>query len=258
MPSLKDSELRYRRLFEAAQDGILILDAETGAITDVNPFLINMLGYSREEFVEKKLWEVGAFKDIEASQDAFEALQKNEYIRYEDLPLKAKDGRLIQVEFVSNVYLVGDEKVIQCNIRDITERKQAQDALLKSEALLREQSVRDHLTGLFNRRYMEETLERELLRASRKQLSLGIIMLDVDDFKRFNDTYGHAAGDAILRELGNLLLGHVRGEDIPCRYGGDEFIIVLPDASREVTRERAERIMRACPALPSPIRRANP
>jgi len=239
---IKTSELRYRRLFEAAQDGILILDAETGAITDVNPFLIKMLGYSREEFVEKKLWEVGAFKDVEASQDAFEALQKNEYIRYEDLPLRGKDGRLIQVEFVSNVYLVGGEKVIQCNIRDITERKQAEDALLKSEALLREQSVRDHLTGLFNRRYMEETLERELLRASRKQLSLGIIMLDVDDFKRFNDTCGHAAGDAILRELGNLLLKQVRGEDIPCRYGGDEFLIVLPDASRAVTFERAELI----------------
>jgi diguanylate cyclase (GGDEF)-like protein/PAS domain S-box-containing protein len=237
--SLKDSELRYRRLFEAAQDGILILDAETGAITDVNPFLINMLGYSREELMKKKLWEVGAFKDIKVSKNAFHALQKNEYIRYKDLPLRAKGGKLIQVEFVSNVYLAGGEKVIQCNIRDITERKQAQDALLKSEALLREQSVRDHLTGLFNRRYMEETLERELLRASRKQLSLGIIMLDVDDFKRFNDTYGHAAGDAILRELGNLLRGHVRGEDIPCRYGGDEFIVVLPDTSRVVTCERA-------------------
>jgi diguanylate cyclase (GGDEF)-like protein/PAS domain S-box-containing protein len=239
---IRTSELRYRRLFEAAQDGILLLDAETGAITDVNPFLVDMLGYSREEFVEKKLWEVGAFKDIEASQEAFEALQKNEYIRYEDLPLRAKDGRLIQVEFVSNVYLVDDEKVIQCNIRDITERAQAQAALLKSEARLREQSVRDHLTGLFNRRYMEETLERELLRASRKQLSLGIIMLDVDHFKRFNDTWGHAAGDEILRELGGLLLRQVRGEDIACRYGGDEFIIVLPDASREVTRERAELI----------------
>ncbi len=242
---IQTSELRYRRLFEAAQDGILILDAETGAITDVNPFLIHMLGYTREELLEKRLWEVGAFQDIEASKEAFQALQKNEYIRYKDLPLKAKDGRLIQVEFVSNVYMAGNEKVIQCNIRDITERKQAQEALLKSEALLREQSVRDHLTGVFNRRYMEETLERELLRATRKGLSVGIIMLDVDYFKRFNDTYGHAAGDVILRELGSLLLKHVRGEDIPSRYGGDEFIIVLPDASQDVTRKRAELICKA-------------
>jgi diguanylate cyclase (GGDEF)-like protein/PAS domain S-box-containing protein len=240
--NIKTSELRYRRLFEAAQDGILLLDAETGMITDVNPFLVHMLGYTRREFVEKKLWEVGAFKDIEASQEAFEALQKNEYIRYEDLPLRAKDGRLIQVEFVSNVYLVDGEKVIQCNIRDITERIQAQNALLKSEARLREMSVRDYLTGLFNRRYMEETLERELLLASRKGLSLGILMIDVDDFKQFNDNFGHAAGDAVLRELGTLLRGHFRGEDIACRYGGDEFIIVLLDASLEITRDRAERL----------------
>jgi diguanylate cyclase (GGDEF)-like protein len=89
---------------------------------------------------------------------------------------------------------------------------------------------------------MEETLERELLRASRKGLSLGIMMLDVDHFKRFNDTWGHAAGDKILRELGSLLLGQVRGEDVASRYGGDEFIIILPDASREVTRERANRL----------------
>ena len=133
--TLKDSELRYRRLFETAQDGILILDAETGMIADVNPYLIKMLGYSRAEFVKKKLWEVGAFKDIEASKEAFEALQQKEYIRYEDLPLKTKDGQLIQVEFVSNVYLVGVEKVIQCNIRDITARRRAEEALLKAGAL---------------------------------------------------------------------------------------------------------------------------
>lgn len=133
MQKLINSELRYRRLFEATQDGILILNARTGMIEDVNPYLIKMLGYSREEFVKKKLWEVGAFRDIEASKDAFEVLQDREYIRYEDLPLKTKDGRLIQVEFVSNVYLVGDEKVIQCDIRDITEHRQIIAALQENE-----------------------------------------------------------------------------------------------------------------------------
>ena len=131
--SLQNSELRYRRLFEAAQDGILILDAGTGLVEDVNPYLIIMLGYTRTEFIKKKLWEVGAFKDVEASKDAFEALQENEYIRYDDLPLKAKGGWLVPVEFVSNVYMVGNEKVIQCNIREITERKRADAALRESE-----------------------------------------------------------------------------------------------------------------------------
>ena len=240
--ALEESEARYRRLFETAKDGILILDGDTGRITDVNPFLQDLLGYSKTELVGKALWEIGPVRDITASQEAMRQLQNMDYIRYEDLPLETKAGERKQVEFVSNVYMAGVSKVIQCNIHDITERKQAYDALVKSEALLREQSVRDHLTGLFNRRYMEETLERELLRAARRQHSLGIIMLDVDDFKCINDAGGHAAGDAILRELGNLLLGYVRGEDITCRYGGDEFIIVLPDASREVTRERAELI----------------
>lgn len=239
---LKDSEVRYRRLFEAAQDGILILDAETGAITDVNPFMINLLGYSREEFIEKKLWEVGAFQDAQASKEAFLALQKDQYIRYKDLPLRTKDGHLISVEFVSNVYQAGDEKVIQCNIRDITEQKKEQDALAKSEADLREQSVRDYLTGLFNRRYMEETLKRELSRATRKVLPLGLIMFDVDDFKRFNDTWGHAAGDEILIQIANVLHKQFRGEDIACRYGGDEFIIILPDTSPQATFERANLI----------------
>jgi PAS domain S-box-containing protein len=124
--SLKNSELYYRRLFEAAQDGILILDARTGRIEDANPSLSKMLGYSHEEFVEKKLWEVGAFRDIEASRYNFEALHENESIHDEDLSLRAKDGRLIQVEFDCTSYLVGNEKLVQCNIRDITERKRAE------------------------------------------------------------------------------------------------------------------------------------
>ena len=236
----KNSELRYRRLFETAQDGILILDAKTGAITDVNPFLIHMLGYSRDEFIGKKLWEVGAFKDIEASKDAFKILKKKKYIRYKDLPLLAKNGKIFPVEFVSNVYMVGNEKVIQCNIRDITERKEALNELKRSETILRELSVRDPLTGLFNRRYMEETLKRELSRESRKNLSLGIIMLDLDNLKHFNDEYGHATGDTILIELAKILLRFVRYEDFSSRIGGDEFIVVLPDATKKITQERAE------------------
>src|ERR1043166_4778905 len=116
------SELRYRRLFETAQDGILILDAESGEIMDVNPFLIDLLDYPFGELRGRKLWEIGQFKDIAASPAAFETLQQNEYIRYENLPLRRRDGKEIHVEFVSNVYWVETDKVIQCNIRDITPR----------------------------------------------------------------------------------------------------------------------------------------
>jgi two-component system, cell cycle sensor histidine kinase and response regulator CckA len=124
--ALRDSEARYRRLFETAQDGILLLDAETGLITDVNPFLVKLLDYSRAEFLGKALWEIGLFKDIDASKDAFRELQEKGYVRYEDLPLKTKGGRAINVEFVSNAYGVNSERVIQCNVRDITQRKHAE------------------------------------------------------------------------------------------------------------------------------------
>jgi PAS domain S-box-containing protein len=130
--ALQASEIRYRRLFETAQDGILILDAETGQIDDVNPFLIHMLGYTYSDFQGKKLWEIGAFKDIGTSKKMFAALQREGYIRYEDLPLKTKDGREIDVEFVSNVYQADHHKVIQCNIRDITDRKLAEEEVRKA------------------------------------------------------------------------------------------------------------------------------
>jgi len=124
---LQASETRYRRLFETAQDGILILDADTGQINDVNPFLVDMLGYTPAEFLGKKLWEIGAFKDTEASKAAFAELQRKGYVRYEDLPLATRDRREIAVEFVSNVYPVNHHNVIQCNIRNITDRKQAEE-----------------------------------------------------------------------------------------------------------------------------------
>lgn len=123
---LRTSEVRYRRLFEAARDGILMLNAATLKITDVNPFLTELLGYTRDEFIGKELWELGFFQDKKASQDAFRELQEKGFIRYEDLPLQTTRGELRDVEFICNVYDEGGDPVIQCNIRDISERKRAQ------------------------------------------------------------------------------------------------------------------------------------
>jgi len=408
---LKASELRYRRLFETAKDGIFILDADTGRITDVNPFLEDMLGYSHTELVGKALWQIGPVKDIAASQEALRHLQDKEYIRYDNLPLETKAGERRQVEFVSNVYLVEGWRVIQCNVRDITSRKHAeagihtanlelvalvaelqkrdqemqvlngmhdlllscktqaeayqvialkaselfpggsgclaifhawdqqlemvaqwggevkvdslfsledcwalrrgqrhevidpqagllcrhfvhppqtgyvclplmvqgetlgvlcligiaawkderqvnqhQLAVMMGEAIklalsnlklreeLREQATHDPLTGLFNRRYLEESLSRELYRAERQKSPLCVAMLDLDHFKQFNDTFGHGAGDLLLREFGRLLREKLRKSDIACRYGGEEFVLILPDSSLADTRQRVEQI----------------
>ncbi|MBP1704258.1 MAG: sensor hybrid histidine kinase, partial [Chloroflexi bacterium] len=153
--ALKASEVRYRRLFETAKDGILLLDADTGQIADVNPFLQDLLGYSHTELIGRTLWEIGPFKDVAASQSAFRKLQSQEYVRYENLPLETKDGQHRQVEFVSNVYLVDGRRVIQCNIRDITARKQTEAEVRKANeelvALVAELRNRDQEMQLLNR-----------------------------------------------------------------------------------------------------------
>jgi len=408
---LEESEARYRRLFETAKDGILILDGDTGRITDANPFLQDMLGYSKAELIGRALWEIGPVKDIPASQEAMRQLQNSEYIRYEDLPLQTKAGERKQVEFVSNVYLVNGWRVIQCNIRDITARKRAearaqtannellalvdelqwrdremqllnhmndllQSCMTQAEAYqvitltvgelfpgqngclailhsrgqdlemvacwgpdvimestfsledcwalrrgqlhevvnsqngllchhfidspqtgylclpltvqgetlgvlclidsatrkgehqrslqqlamtvgetiklslanlklrdeLRQQAIHDPLTGLFNRRYLDETLPRELHMAQRRNAPLCVVMLDIDGFKQFNDSFGHEPGDSLLREFGRVLRERLRKSDISCRYGGDEFVLVLPDSSIADTQERVEQV----------------
>lgn len=116
------SEIRYRRLFETAQDGILILDATTGVIIDANPFMTDLLGYSQAEFLGKELWEIGLFSDKAANEEVFRDLKQHGYVRYDHLPLETKTGTLAEVEFVSNVYSVDQRVVAQCNIRDIRDR----------------------------------------------------------------------------------------------------------------------------------------
>ena len=147
----EESELRYRRLFETAQDGILILDADSGRIIDVNPFLLDLLDYPFEGVIGLQLWELGLFEDIAANQAAFAKLQTEEYIRYENRPLRTRAGRQIQVEFVSNVYFVGPIKVIQCNIRDISERSKAMADCRENIATLElSAKTKDHVLAMLS------------------------------------------------------------------------------------------------------------
>lgn len=173
--ALFDSEARYRRLFESTKDGIIILDAETGKIVDINPFLIELLGYSYEQFVEKKIWDIGLFRDIISNQEKFLELKENNYVRYDDLPLETSNGRKINVEFVSNVYKVDHQNVIQCNIRDITARKRAENELCEKEVqykMLADSGLAliwtsgtDKLCNYFNKAWLSftgKTIEQEM------------------------------------------------------------------------------------------------
>jgi diguanylate cyclase (GGDEF)-like protein/PAS domain S-box-containing protein len=157
------------------------------------------------------------------------------------LPIQVQDEKLgiLHLQSMSKENLGEPQRQLAYTIVE-----QARMALsnLKLREALREQSIRDPLTGLYNRRYMDEALKQQLSRVTRQLHPLGIIMIDIDHFKLFNDTYGHAAGDALLRELGQFLQSHIRAEDIACRYGGEEFTLILPDASREVAQQRAEHL----------------
>ena len=151
-----DSEERYRLLFEAAQNGILILDAQTGKIVDANPFVSKLTGYSNKELLDKYIWDLGFFKNISANKDKFLELQKNGYVRYENLPIETKRGKMHYVEFISNSYLVGNTKVIQCNIRDITNR-------VKVERLNHELKMMYDVILLCNRVLLHETTTNALI-----------------------------------------------------------------------------------------------
>jgi diguanylate cyclase (GGDEF)-like protein len=155
---------------------------------------------------------------------------------------------LAQGETLGIVHLQATDEALQLNASELSFKTTfaAQVGLsianIRLREALRTQSVRDALTGLYNRRYLEEVLDREVRRAARAAQSLGLLMIDLDHFKSFNDTYGHEAGDAVLRETGLSLTKGIRAEDFVCRFGGEEFVVILPTADLEASCARAERL----------------
>lgn len=183
--TLAVSEVRYRRLFETAQDGILLVDPDTRQIFDANPFLSELIGYTRAELIGKELWQIGLFGDIESSKAAFRILQETGYIRYHDLPLRTKDGRGIEVEFVSNVYTVGVVRVIQCNVRDVTAQKRAEAALQAAhDDLERRVTERTAELAATNASLTDEITRRELAEADRRALQQQLTTVQEDERRR--------------------------------------------------------------------------
>lgn len=216
----------FDTILSNTKDMIFIIDKEN-KIEYMNTAAMSKYGFALGKYCYHAICNQGTF----CQQCGIEEVLKGQTLKME----RTIQGRVydsVAVPFQSG------EKISKLEIlRDITERKHLQDELEKL-------SVTDKLTGLYNRRYFDEALEKEMLRARRFQHDLSLLFIDIDKFKHFNDTYGHAAGDKVLQRLGNLIKNHVRNEvDIPCRYGGEEFTIILPEATSRSAFTIATRIL---------------
>jgi diguanylate cyclase (GGDEF)-like protein/PAS domain S-box-containing protein len=234
---LHASEGRYRRLFETAKDGILLLDFESGRVTDVNESVVDMLGYSREHFLNHKLCDILPFKEVSACRAGLAELQTRESVSFDHWAIETQDKSPVDVEFVGNLYQVDGAKIVQCNIRDITGRKQA-------EARIHYMALHDALTGLPNRILLQDRLTQAIALACRNHDRVGVLMFDLDHFKHINDSLVHHVGDGLLEAVSTRMRACIRESDIVARLGGDEFVIVLPAiADNQAIEEVAQKIL---------------
>jgi diguanylate cyclase (GGDEF)-like protein/PAS domain S-box-containing protein len=245
--ALRESEARFRALASQSMVGIAII--EHGKFTYSNDKFNRIFGYEAAEILQMGPRDLAA--DRAMMEEILHTILANEVDQIERVSHGLhKKGYTIDVEVRGCRMEIGGKTVVICVIMDVTERVRAERELRALQEALREQSTHDGLTGLYNRRYLDETFARELIKAQREGGPISIIMADLDHFKKVNDLYGHLAGDEVLRAFGGLLKRNSRSSDIFCRYGGEEFLLVFPGMTEAAALERTERLRSAIAATP--------
>jgi len=239
--ALRLSEDRFRGLATQSMVGIAII--ESGRFTFINPALHEMLGYTPQELSQMNPSDIVVEEDRQTAEDVLRRRMSGELDQvHHTFRARHKNGSVVNIEIHgSTMRTDGATALVNLTI-DITERIRAEREVLALQERLKEQSIRDALTGLYNRRYLEETLARELNSAERLHHPLSVVIADVDHFKSVNDRYGHPTGDDVLRRVSKALKRHCRGSDIACRYGGEEFLLVLPGMGEDTAWQRAEQL----------------
>lgn len=247
--ALRESEAKFRGLVSQSLVGIAII--ENGKFSYTNPKFDEIFGYSADEIARLGPLDIAIEDDRPLVAEQLRkrlsgAVERVDYV----FRGRCKGGAVIDIEIHSSAMEIGGALAIISLAMDITERTRAERDVQALQEQLREQSTHDALTGLYNRRYLDETLGRGLILAQRHGHAVSVIMGDLDHFKSINDQYGHLAGDEALRVFGMLMKRHARGSDIYCRYGGEEFLLVLPGMEARAACERAERLRREIAMTP--------
>jgi diguanylate cyclase (GGDEF)-like protein/PAS domain S-box-containing protein len=247
--ALRESESRFRGLVNQSLAGIAII--EDGRCAYANPKLAEMFGYTVEEALHVASRDIAAESESQRIDEQLQRRLRGEMegaaYRFQGL---RKDGSPIDIEAYSSVMEMDGKPVLISMMVDITERVRAEREVLALQDQLREQAIRDPMTGLYNRLPLNEFFDRELRMAERHRSPISVVMGDLDHFKVINDTYGHQAGDAALKVFGDLIRQSHRASDIPCRYGGEEFLILLPDMTLERACKRTEHLRATLAAAP--------
>lgn len=245
--ALRESEAKFRGLVSQSMVGIAMI--EDGKFSYTNEKFDSIFGYGAEEMRKLGPPDLAMESDrpIVAESIAKRLSGEVDRVQYVIRGLR-KDGLAIDVEIHGSAMDAGGKRLLISLVMDVTDRVRAERELRALQERLRDQAVHDPLTGLYNRRFLEESLNRELIAAERHGYPVGVIMADLDHFKHVNDRYGHVAGDEVLRHVGRVMQHTLRGSDICCRYGGEEFVAVLPRVTEAVALERAEQLRRAVAA----------